>query len=175
LKQHAFQLTSVPSSRVPADCRVVDSVELILDESSLTGENHPVAKTGEGVVLGASPPLTQQKNVVFAGSLVNAGRGRALVIAVGVSTEFGKVATELSSVASRKSPLQIKIDELGQRLAGLSSIAISIIAMLGWILGRPFLETLTVAVVSSDKRALKFLSRLPDIMLLFDCVHRVLP
>lgn len=132
--------------RVPADCRVVDSVELILDESSLTGENHPVAKTGEGVVLGASPPLTQQKNVVFAGSLVNAGRGRALVIAVGVSTEFGKVATELSSVASRKSPLQIKIDELGQRLAGLSSIAISIIAMLGWILGRPFLETLTVAV-----------------------------
>ena len=118
----------------------------MLDESSLTGENHPVAKTGEGLALGATPVLTQQLNMVFAGTLVNAGRGRAVVVAVGESTEFGKVASELSTVTSRKSPLQIKIDELGQRLAFLSSIAIAMIAILGWLVGRPFLETLTVAV-----------------------------
>ncbi|GKY92721.1 hypothetical protein MPSEU_000242100 [Mayamaea pseudoterrestris] len=134
--------------RVPADCRVVDSVELILDESSLTGENHPVAKTGEAISLSsaANPPLTKQHNVVFCGSLVNAGRGRALVIAVGESTELGKISTELAQVTSKKSPLQLKIDELSHRLALLSSIAIGIIAVVGWFMGRPFLETVTVAV-----------------------------
>lgn len=133
-------------SRVPADCRVVDSVELLLDESSLTGENHPVAKTGEGIALGNAPPLTEQANVVFAGTLVMSGRGRAVVIAVGECSEFGKIASELQTIESRKSPLQNKIDELSQRLAFLSTAAIVVIAVLGWILGRPFLETLTVAV-----------------------------
>jgi Ca2+-transporting ATPase len=132
--------------RVPADCRVVDSVELALDESSLTGENHAVSKTGEGLTVAVQPAITEQHNMVFAGTLVNSGRGRAVVVAVGESTEFGKVATELQQVNSRKSPLQIKIDELSQRLAYLSTVAITIIAILGWLLGRPFLETLTVAV-----------------------------
>lgn len=152
--------------RVPADCRVVDSVELRIDESSLTGENHPVSKYAEGtrnVVLPPSTtstlssggpstrtnstvPLEQQQNILFAGTLVNAGRGRALVIAVGGRTEFGKVAKELSTVTSRKSPLQIKIDELGKKLALLSSFAIVLIAVWGVYMGRPLLETLTVAV-----------------------------
>jgi Ca2+-transporting ATPase len=132
--------------RVSADCRVVDSVELLLDESSLTGENHPVEKTGEGITVSNNPPLTEQANMVFAGTLVTSGRGRAVVVAVGEATEFGKVATELQTVTSRKSPLQNKIDELSQRLAFLSTAAISVIAVLGWIMGRPFLETLTVAV-----------------------------
>ena len=134
--------------RVPADVRVVDSVELTTDESSLTGENHPVDKTGEALQLdgGAAPALTKQGNVCFAGTLIRAGRGRALVIATGAQTEFGKVATELAAVTSRKSPLQEKMDELGQRLAYLSSIAIAVIAVVGWLMGRPFLETVTVAV-----------------------------
>jgi cation transport ATPase len=132
--------------RVPADCRVVDSIELAIDESSLTGENQPVQKTGEGVNLHPNPSLAQQTNIVFAGTLVNSGRGRVVVIAVGDDTEFGKVAVELNSIVSRKSPLQIKIDELSQRLAYLSTLAITMIAILGWLMGRPFLETLTVAV-----------------------------
>lgn len=126
----------------------MDSVELTLDESSLTGENHPVLKTGEGIAV-LTPGhllLTQQMNVVFAGTLVQAGRGRAIVIAVGEHTEFGKIHTELATVTTRKSPLQLKIDELSQRLATASTVAIAIIALLGWLLGRPFLETLTVAV-----------------------------
>jgi Ca2+-transporting ATPase len=137
--------------RIPADCRVVDSVELRVDESSLTGENHPVGKTGEGLVLATpnkaqGPSITDQTNVVFCGTLVTAGRGRALVLAVGARTEFGLVAQELQTVTTRKSPLQNKIDELGKRLAYLSSAAICLIALLGVLMGRPFLETLTVAV-----------------------------
>ena len=137
--------------RVPADCRVVDALELELDESALTGEQHAVTKTGRGVFGTSSssiatPPLTEQTNMVFAGTLVNNGRGRAVVVAVGNRTEFGKVASELRNVTSRKSPMQLKIDELSQRLAYLSTTAIVAIALLGWSMGRPFLETLTVAV-----------------------------
>lgn len=132
--------------RVPADCRVVDSVELTLDESSLTGENHPVQKTGEGINLPTNASLSHQTNIVFAGTLVNAGRGRVVVVAVGADTEFGKVASELNSITSRKSPLQLKIDELSRRLAFFSTCAIVAIAILGCLMGRPFLETLTVAV-----------------------------
>lgn len=86
----------------------------------------------------SSPPLTQQTNIVFCGTLVRAGRGRALVVAVGEGTEFGKIHVELSTVASRKSPLQVKMDELGQRLAFGSMIAIAIIAVFGWLMGRSF-------------------------------------
>ncbi len=169
--------------RVPADCRIVDCVELGVDESSLTGENVSVMKCSQALTFyGAaalvddpshrhdddhhhnhgngndtvhhkhkhnkppSIPLTEQRNMVFMGSLICSGRARVLVIGVGNSTEFGKVASELAQVDARKSPLQVKIDELGQTLAYMSSIVIAIMALLGWCLGRPFLETVTVAV-----------------------------
>lgn len=135
--------------RVPADCRLIDTVELTVDESSLTGENISISKIGDAVCFpqeSKDPPLTEQRNIAFMGSLVCSGRGRAFVIAVGNRTEFGKVANELGKVESRKSPLQTKIDELGKTLAYISSIVIGIMAILGWIMGRPFLETLTVAV-----------------------------
>ena len=80
------------------------------------------------------------------GTLVVAGRGRGLVVAVGERTEFGKVAKELGGVESRRSPLQIKIDELSQTLAYASTVGITIMALIGYLLGRPFLETVTVAV-----------------------------
>jgi Ca2+-transporting ATPase len=94
----------------------------------------------------SDPPLTEQKNVAFMGTLVSSGRGRGLVVSVGSHTEFGKIANDLKKVESRKSPLQVKIDELGKLLAYGSSIVIALIGMLGWILGRPLLETVTVAV-----------------------------
>ena len=145
-----ISLCSTTASRVPADCRLVDSVELAVDESSLTGENRSITKTGAGLSIFTSNntdvPLTEQKNIAFMGTLVCSGRGRAIVIAVGNSTEFGKVAKELGKVESRKSPLQVKIDELGKTLALMSSIVIALMALLGFLLGRPFLETATVAV-----------------------------
>eukprot|EP00986_Skeletonema_menzelii_P000265 scaffold67_cov155-Skeletonema_menzelii.AAC.39 len=141
--------------RVPADVRLIDGVEVQVNESSLTGENAPVNKTG--MALSSTQqhqqhghhhpiPLTEQTNIVFMGTLVVAGRGRGLVVAVGERTEFGKVAKELKEVEARKSPLQIKIDELGRLLALASSAGIAVMALVGWLLGRPFLETVTVAV-----------------------------
>ena len=124
----------------------MDSIELRIDESSLTGENHPVNKTGESITIEGKPAITSQRNVAFTGTLITGGRGRAVVLAVGNMTEFGQVAAALSNVETRKSPLQLKIDELGKRLAYLSTVAIVIIALFGLLMGRPFLETLNVAV-----------------------------
>jgi len=141
--------------RVPADCRLIDAVELSIDESSLTGENTSVSKHASAISIyaptnggGDDPPipLTEQKNIAFMGTLVCSGRGRALVVGVGSHTEFGKIAKDLTKVESQKSPLQRKIDELGKILAYGSSIMIALMAVLGWVLGRPFLETVTVAV-----------------------------
>jgi Ca2+-transporting ATPase len=69
-----------------------------------------------------------------------------LVVAVGASTEFGKMTTELSNVTTPKSPLQLKIDELSQRLAGLSSLFIALFAITGWLMGRPLLIAINIAV-----------------------------
>jgi magnesium-transporting ATPase (P-type) len=160
--------------RIPADCRIVDSVELTVDESALTGEPDAISKTSSGMLFPQSPlykvnrtnsntstsssignnsttshshiSLNDQQNIVFAGTLVSGGRGRAIVIAVGARTEFGKIATALTDITTMKSPLQMKIDELSQRLAYISTIVILLIALLGYILGRPILETLTIAV-----------------------------
>ena len=133
--------------RVPADCRVVDAVELTVDESNLTGENHPVQKTGDGSNTTTNLSLSEQSNMVFCGTLIRAGRGRALVVAIGARTEFGKIATQLQQVETRKSPLQQKMEELGHKLATVSSVAIALMSLWGWgIMGQPFLETLTIAV-----------------------------
>jgi Ca2+-transporting ATPase len=84
---------------------------------------------------------------------------------VGNRTEFGKVASELGKVESRKSPLQVKIDELGKTLAFISSLVIAIMALLGWFLGRPFLETVTVAVSLA-------VAAIPDGTCLFVCINK---
>lgn len=160
----------------PADIRIVDSVELSFDESSLTGENHSVHKSGLAIPTYASsaesnnnsklststtidhlqtslspssssaPPITSQRNVAFMGTCVTSGRGRGFVIATGKRTEFGKVAAQLQSIEPPRSPLQIQMDTLARLLAFTSSVVITVIAIWGYWMGRPFLETLTVAV-----------------------------
>jgi Ca2+-transporting ATPase len=179
----------------PADIRIVDSVELSFDESSLTGENHSVHKSGLAIPTSSSssaltnfygaakesaysnnnsnyhnnntlttstiidqlpisfsqpsasaPPITSQKNIAFMGTCVTSGRGRGFVIATGKRTEFGKVAAQLQSIEPPRSPLQIQMDTLARLLAFTSSVVITVIAVWGYWMGRPFLETLTVAV-----------------------------
>jgi len=159
---------------VPADCRLLEAAELMVDESNLTGENHPVNKTAQAVSIRSarcenennneeddddeeeeeeedckniSIPLTEQHNICFCGTLVQAGRARAVVIAVGKRTEFGKVATELEGITTKKSPLQANMDDLGKTLATLSLFAIVVVAFIGLVFRhRPFLETINVAV-----------------------------
>jgi hypothetical protein len=87
------------------------SVELHARRIITNGENHPVAKTGEACLnTSTNPLLTEQQNIVFVEHWPT--RSGPCLGRQGASTEFGKVATELSNVTTRKSPLQLKIDEL---------------------------------------------------------------
>ena len=102
---------------VPADARIIECASMKIEEAALTGESVPVDKKEEALVAGANGDvaLGDRKNMVFMGSTVVYGRGKAVVVATGMDTEMGKIADALAQAEEGKTPLQIK-------LAGLSKI-----------------------------------------------------
>ncbi|MBM2831470.1 MAG: cation-translocating P-type ATPase, partial [Dehalococcoidia bacterium] len=126
--------------RVPADSLLMEAVNLRADEAPLTGESVPVEKK-VGAVPGA-PPLGDRRNTVYMGTAVTYGRGSALVVATGMTTEFGKIAGMLQQVEDKQTPLQVNLDRIGKWL-GSACLAISaLVALLGILRGRPTLEML---------------------------------
>ena len=127
--------------KIPADLRLIESYNLKVDEASLTGESEPVAKD------------TLTLNMAWMGTSVVNGRGMGLVVATGMNTQFGKIASMTQDVATEPTPLQKKLAVLGKKL-GIYAVAISIlVAFTGWLLGKDLLEmfltgvALAVAVV----------------------------
>lgn len=100
--------------KVPADLRVLIARELRLNESSLTGESRPVSKSDRALT--ETLEISDQKNILFAGTYVAAGNGEGVVVAVGMNTELGKIAGMVSSVEIEQTPLQKKLDDLGRKL-----------------------------------------------------------
>ena len=102
---------------VPADARIIECASMKIEEAALTGESVPVDKRVEALTAGAGGDvaLGDRKNMVFMGSTVVYGRGKAVVVATGMDTEMGKIADALAKAEEGKTPLQIK-------LAGLSKI-----------------------------------------------------
>ena len=102
---------------VPADARIIECASMKIEEAALTGESVPVDKKVESLTAGAGGDvaLGDRKNMVFMGSTVVYGRGKAVVVATGMDTEMGKIADALAKAEEGKTPLQIK-------LAGLSKI-----------------------------------------------------
>ncbi|MBE6605325.1 MAG: cation-translocating P-type ATPase [Ruminococcaceae bacterium] len=102
---------------VPADARVIECASMKIEEAALTGESVPVTKQAEALVAGENGDVSlgDRKNMVFMGSTVVYGRGKAVVVATGMDTEMGKIADALANAEEGKTPLQIK-------LAGLSKI-----------------------------------------------------
>lgn len=96
--------------RVPADARLIDVINLKVDESSLTGESVPATKT-EGVLKGAHP--AERRNLVFLGTLITVGKARAVVVETGMRTEMGSIA-ELIQAQERVTPLQAKLDNFAK-------------------------------------------------------------
>ncbi len=111
---------------VPADCRILESASLKVEESALTGESLPVDKVVEALVAqGGDIPLGDRKNMVYMGSTVVYGRGRAVVVATGMDTEMGKIADSINQAKDEQTPLQIKLAELS-RILTIGVIAICI-------------------------------------------------
>ena len=107
---------------VPADLRLVESVNLKIEEASLTGESVPVEKDA-GVVLASAIPLGERSNCAFMGTLITYGRGRGLVTATAMSTQIGQIAEMIQSFESEPTPLQKKLEHLGKVL-GTACLAI---------------------------------------------------
>ncbi len=106
---------------VPADGRILESASLQIEEAALTGESVPVAKITEALSLSDEKdiPLGDRKNMVYMGSSVSYGRGKAVVTATGMQTEMGKIAGALSQAEDGQTPLQIKLSQLSHILTWL--------------------------------------------------------
>ncbi|CAE6464561.1 unnamed protein product [Rhizoctonia solani] len=128
--------------RIPADIRILTSLELEIDESSLTGETHPARKS-----IAACPPraaLGERTSIAFMGTLVRNGRGTGIVISTGTATEFGSVFSLMQSVEEKRTPLQTSMDELAHKLSMLSFGVIGVICLIGVMQQRGWLEMFTI-------------------------------
>jgi len=138
--------------RVPADARLIEAINLQVEEAALTGESVPVEKHAAPL---ADPHLGvgDCRNMVYAGTVVTYGRGRAVVVATGMQTEFGKIAQMLQTIEIGRTPLQENLDKVGHTLARAALVIVLVIVALGLLRGQPLLEmfifgiALAVAVV----------------------------
>jgi len=115
---------------VPADLRLLESVNLKVDEASLTGESAPVNKDAR-VVLDKDIPTGDRLNSAFMGTLVTYGRGKGLVTATGMHTQIGMIAEMLQSYKEEPTPLQQKLNQLGRLLGIISLVICGIIFLIG--------------------------------------------
>ncbi len=100
---------------IPFDARLIESVNLQIDESTLTGESFAVSKNAE-IICKADSPIAEQKNMVFAGTIVSRGRGMAVVCKCKEDSEFGKIAKTINETKKDLSPLQKSIKDVGKIL-----------------------------------------------------------
>jgi Ca2+-transporting ATPase len=138
--------------KIPADARLVEAVNLQIEEAALTGESVAVEKHTAPLANG-DLAVGDRKNMAYAGTVATYGRGRAVVVATGMNTEFGKVAQLLQTVETSRTPLQENLDKVGHVLARAAFVIVAIIVVLGLLRGQPLLEmfifgiALAVAVV----------------------------
>jgi len=130
---------------VAADMRVIESINLKTQESSLTGESVPVEKIANTLEQ-QDLPIGDIKNMVFSSSLVTYGRGKGIVVKTGMNTEVGKIATMINETEDEKTPLQEKLDQLGKVL-GIMCVAICIVIfVVGLLYGKEPLNMIMTAV-----------------------------
>lgn len=119
---------------IPADCRLLESINLRVQESMLTGESEPVDKL---IILISDDhlPLGDQRNMVFMGTIVTYGRGKAVVTGTGMNTELGRIAEMIQAVGEEPTPLQRRLDQLGKGLAIVALGIVAIVFLLGVLRG----------------------------------------
>eukprot|EP00053_Salpingoeca_punica_P012094 m.107876 g.107876 ORF g.107876 m.107876 type:complete len:900 (+) comp15852_c0_seq7:248-2947(+) len=132
--------------RVPGDVRLLESIELELDESSLTGETHTRSKHTAAITDGGNRQLADRKNMAFMGTLVRNGRGKGVVTATGHKTEFGLVFHIMKDVEEQRTPLQKNMDELGKKLSLFSFCIIGVIMIIGLIQRKDMMQMFTISV-----------------------------
>ena len=129
---------------VAADARLLETAALEAAEAPLTGESMPVGKDSRPLPTDTS--LGDRRNMVYSGTLIVAGRGRAVVTATGSDTEVGKIASLTASAEEPKTPLEQRIAQFGRYVVGAAIALFVIIMAAGLMRGLPFIETLMVGI-----------------------------
>lgn len=132
-------------SMITADARLIQTSQLRVEESALTGESEPVEKDSE-YIGNQDAPLGDQINMVFKGCTVANGRGRAIVTATGMQTEMGKIAGLLNGGVTQQTPLQKRLNQLGKRISLIALAAAALVFIIGELQGEPLLEMFMIAV-----------------------------
>ncbi len=125
-----------PGEQVPADGRIIESVNLLVQEAILTGEEEAVEKT-----------LREENNSVFMGTIVLSGRGLMTVAKTGIKTEIGKIGEKLSEIKEEKTPLQFKLEKFSKSLAYIVCALCFFIFSLGIIHGESFWMMFRIAAI----------------------------
>ncbi|MHA1576115.1 MAG: cation-translocating P-type ATPase [Candidatus Thorarchaeota archaeon] len=119
-------VTLEAGDKIPADGRVVYAVGFSADEAPLTGESHAVRKITNPLHL-ERPVIGDMKNMVFQGTAITSGKGRAIITSTGMQTEFGKIAEMVQESEKDMTPLQIDLDDLGKKLGVLIIVMVMIV------------------------------------------------
>lgn len=134
--------------KIPADARIIESINLEVLESSLTGESNPVSKNPSP--LKGKVALADRKNMIFSGTAITRGRGKAVVTSVGMKTEIGKIADMISEVEEESTPLQKKLESLGKYI-GMGTLIVCFIVLFSGIFKDNLFSLIT------DKQYLEFI------------------
>lgn len=131
---------------IPADVRLIESANLQIEESALTGESVPSEKDANFITTDAKIPIGDKENMAFMSTMATYGRGEGVVVETGMNTEIGKIAQILDEDNNTLTPLQIKLEELG-KILGYGALAIcGIIFVIGLIQGREAVEMFMTAI-----------------------------
>lgn len=134
-----------PGAYIPADARLLNSNRLSIDESPLTGESLPVSKSF-AFECHNETALADRLNMIYMGTMVTGGNGKAVVVATGRYTEIGKIQELVGEAQQPETPMQKQIDTMGMQLALFSSGVCAVVFTVGLLRGRPLLEMLMSAI-----------------------------
>ena len=130
--------------KIPADARIIENVNLQINEAVLTGESVPSEKTINKIIKDSS--LADQDNMLFAGTTISYGRGKAIVTQIGNKTEFGKIASSLHKIEEQDTPLQKKLSKFGKKLGIITAGIIVVVFLLSLLKKIPLVDSLMTAI-----------------------------
>jgi len=137
---------------VPADMRLLEAAQLQIEEAALTGESIAVEKHVEAILQESTLPLGDRKNMTYNGTIVVGGRGIGVVVATGMETEIGKIATMLQDEEEVRTPLQKRLAQFAKKLAGVILLISGVVFAMGVMRGEDvvimFLTGISLAVAA---------------------------
>lgn len=130
--------------KIPADCRILEAFSLETDESMLTGESNSVIKTADKLL--SNVGVADRKNMLYSSCLITKGKAKAVVVATGMETQIGQIATQIQEVKEELTPLQKTLDHLGRNVAIFATLLSAPVLLIAYFRGEDFFETLMMGV-----------------------------